>query len=102
MYTEIRAFEWDGRKARRNIGKHGIRFQEATSAFTDPFGIIEEDVAHSQRERRLRLLGEAGDGRLLLIIFTMRPGPTLRLISARSANRIERKMYALKRYFSIS
>ena len=40
MYTETAAFEWDGRQARRNFRKHGMRFKEAATAFDDPCAII--------------------------------------------------------------
>ena len=102
MYTEISHFEWHSHKAQNNFHKHGIRFQETATAFDDPFGMIDEDIGHSQDEKRLQLLGESANGRLLIIIFTIRFGPAIRVISARPANRQERAVYAFKRFFSVS
>ena len=46
-------FEWDRRKARLNLAKHGVTFEEATRAFVDPLAKIFEDVDHSVAEHRL-------------------------------------------------
>ena len=49
-------FDWDPRKAQRNIRKHGVSFEEAATAFLDPEGLDGEDLEHSDTEiRRLRL-----------------------------------------------
>jgi|HubBroStandDraft_6_1064221.scaffolds.fasta_scaffold57811_2 hypothetical protein len=32
-------FEWDQEKARRNVAKHGVSFEEASTAFGDPLSI---------------------------------------------------------------
>ena len=92
-------FDWDPKKARRNIVKHGISFEKTVTAFDDPFGRIMEDPKHSTpHEKREWLIGLSDTG-VLVIVFTVRqPGPTYRLISARKANRRERRLYeAFKR-----
>lgn len=92
VYTENSWFEWHADKAERNRGKHGIGFDEAATAFHDPAALIADDGAHSTRERRQRLIGEAASGRILVVSFTLR-GERIRLISARPANRRERGLY---------
>ena len=93
MYTIISRFQWNDAKANLNALKHGISFKEATTVFQDINGLITEDQAHSQHERRQRLIGQTAEGRTLVVIFTMREGPVARLISARLANRKERIHY---------
>jgi uncharacterized DUF497 family protein len=45
-------FEWDANKARANLVKHQISFQEATTVFGDPVSLTISDSAHSQTESR--------------------------------------------------
>lgn len=89
-------FEWDAFKALRNRLKHGIPFSEAVTAFDDEFHWITDDIRHSApAEKRLQLIGRMlPGGRVVTIIFTIR-GPDLihRLISARPASRLERRIY---------
>ena len=101
MYTEIRSFEWDDAKARRNVLKHEISFEEATTAFHDFEGLIIEDADHSQTELRQKLIGLSAAGRLLTVIFTMRTGSAARIISTRPANRKEGLHYEQNRTFSV-
>lgn len=87
-------FEWDEEKARRNILKHGISFNQAITAFDDPIALIASDEKHSSEgEIREWLIGESDDG-VLVVVFTRRwHRQVYRIISARSANRRERKRY---------
>ncbi len=87
-------FEWDERKAYINKQKHGISFDEAITAFDDPFALLAPDERHSSdTETREWVIGEATPG-VLVVIFTKREkGKIYRLISARKANRKERKLY---------
>jgi uncharacterized DUF497 family protein len=83
--------EWDARKARANVEKHGVTFGEAATAFDDARGLDGEDLRHSATEtRRLRLA--MSDARRLVVAYTMR-GQAVRLISARLASGRERKRY---------
>ena len=56
-------FEWDPEKARRNVAKHGVSFEEAATAFGDPLSLTIFDPDHSEEEDRFILLGQtyAGD-----------------------------------------
>jgi uncharacterized protein len=83
-------FEWDEDKARSNVEKHGITFEEAAEAFFDPFSLAGD--ASVQGEDRDSLLGYSLTQRLLLVVHTERSSRT-RIISARLATRAERKLY---------
>lgn len=87
-------FEWDLKKADENKRKHKISFEEAITAFDDPFALIASDKKHStSQETREWLIGEAVPG-ILVIVFTLRESKTrVRIISARKANRKEKKLY---------
>ena len=85
-------FEWDERKAISNRRKHGVSFDEAASAFGDPFSITIPDPDHSGDEDRFVLIGESVHGRLVVVVHTER-GDDLRLISARLARPSERRTY---------
>jgi len=85
-------FEWDGRKARRNLAKHKVSFEEATTVFGDPLALTIKDPLHSQEERRFVIVGESRRQRTLVVVFAER-GKWIRLISARIASRRERTKY---------
>lgn len=99
MYINNRRFEWDDEKAVINFIKHGISFKEAITAFDDPTAVFEEDLAHSQQERRQRLIGISITGVVVIVVFTMRPFDMTRIISARAANWKERRNYEKNRWF---
>ena len=85
-------FEWDPNKAKSNLAKHGVSFDEASTAFKDPFSMTIEDPLHSQEEERLVLIGYSRRNRLLVVIHADR-GDRIRIISARAATRKERNRY---------
>ena len=89
-------FEWDPRKAKVNLAKHGVSFEEAVTVFGDSLGRITDDPRHSETEERYVLLGESARRRLLAVMFTER-GQAIRLVSARKATRTERREYEEKR-----
>ena len=91
-------FEWDAAKAARNRRKHWVSFEEAATAFGDPFSTAIPDPDHSAAEERALLLGVTSRGRLVVVAFTERgsdiPGTiVVRIISARLADRGERIDY---------
>ncbi|OGR53017.1 MAG: hypothetical protein A2049_04655 [Elusimicrobia bacterium GWA2_62_23] len=93
VYTINVRFEWDGKKAERNALKHGITFELAAFAFDDPFALVVDDEKHSVHERRHWLIGDSGE-KVLVVVFTMRPPDgNIRVVSARRANRRERRIY---------
>lgn len=88
-------FEWDPDKARRNFRKHRLRFEEATTAFDDERSLTLADPTHSAGEERFLLLGRTSQGRVVVVAFTERGEDiaTIRIISARLADRGERHDY---------
>ncbi len=90
-------FSWDRLKAIVNFEKHGVSFEEAATTFSDPEGLDWEDSDHSTHEARRKRLGGSIDGRILLVVYTIRRAKdgkeTIRVISARPASRKERQAY---------
>jgi uncharacterized DUF497 family protein len=85
-------FEWDPKKARANVRKHNVSFEEATTVFKDALAAIYEDPDHSVRERRYLTIGSSTKGRLLHIAFADRGG-RIRIINARRVTKKERELY---------
>ncbi|WP_250655126.1 BrnT family toxin [Alkalimarinus coralli] len=88
-------FEWDEAKAKFNIKKHGINFEEAKSVFFDEYAIQFYDDESSQLEEdRFLMLGTSNEANVLLVCHCEREdGETIRIISARKATKSERKYY---------
>ena len=85
-------FEWDPRKAAANLRKHGISFEEATTALRDDLALTGRDPDHSTGEARYITFGVSSQGRLLVVSHTELAG-LVRVISARTATKSERKIY---------
>jgi uncharacterized DUF497 family protein len=87
-------FDWHDRKAASNRIKHGVSFEEAITAFDDPFALIAPDPMHStSTEERGWLIGEADAGVLVVVFAVREDGAVYRVISARRASRKERRRY---------
>ena len=96
MYTvcmgDIR-FEWDEKKNRQNIRKHGVSFEEAQSVFLDDHAKRFYDPDHSEEDRFL-MLGLSFTLRILVVCHCYRErDDVIRIISARKATREEGKHY---------
>jgi hypothetical protein len=87
------AFEWDIDKARANVRKHGVTFEEARSCFYDPRQIVFYDPDHSDDEDRELLIAHSNQGRVLIISYTLKT-EVIRIISARKATKSEEIRYA--------
>jgi len=85
-------FEYDPRKARRNLKDHGISFSEALTVFYDPLAATLPDEEHSANEPRFITIGQSIQRRVLFVVHTDGPA-TIRLISARKATALEKKQY---------
>ena len=86
-------FHWDPAKARSNLSKHGVTFEEAATVFGDPLALTIVDPEHStEAEARFLLLGQSSAGHLLVVAHT-ESGDDIGLISARLATRRERQSY---------
>ena len=79
-------------KAAANHRKHGVRFEEASSALRDTFSATAHDPDHSEDEDHFVTFGVSARGRLLAVAHTER-GNSIRIISARLATNAERQIY---------
>ena len=86
-------FERNPEKAKANLKKHGVSFEEAKTVFGDFLARIFEDEEHSFDEKRNGIVGHSIENRLLIISFTEKENDTIRIISARETTSKERKKY---------
>lgn len=85
-------FEWDPQKAESNFQKHNVTFDEAIEVFDDPNALEKVDENHSSGEDRWVTIGITYTGRFLTVVSTFR-GNNTRIISARTAEPYERRIY---------
>lgn len=83
--------EWDERKRRSNLTKHGVDFADAVQVFADRRAIVVPDARRDYGELRFRAIGSVA-GFVLAVVFTDR-AERRRIISARRASRRERQAY---------
>lgn len=86
-------FTWDAAKAAANKAKHGVSFEEAKTVFFDESARLIADPDHSKEEDRYVLVGLSARLRILLVCHVYRRGSTIRIISARKANKEEQRQY---------
>ncbi|MBI5634379.1 MAG: BrnT family toxin [Nitrospirae bacterium] len=90
-------FDWDPGKAKANMQKHGVAFEEAATVMHDPRAMNMYDPDHSESEDRWITLGISSSGRLLVVCHTFTEGPaalvTVRIYSARRPSSKEIKTY---------
>lgn len=84
------SFEWDDNKNATNRQKHGISFEEAATIFEGPI-LTKLDDRHPS-ERREISFGRLGGVVVVCVVHTLR-GAKTRIISARKANRAERRLF---------
>ena len=89
---KILEFEWDRWNFDKSYYKHGITPSEAEEIFLDEDLKVQEDIKHSQKEKRYIAFGKTIRGKVLFVVFTMRE-KMIRIISARIANKKKRKHY---------
>ena len=85
-------FEWNREKARKNLIKHKVSFDEAATVFGDPLAITIDDPDHSQEEQRFLTTGMTKRQRLIIVAHTDREG-RVRIINAREVTPTERNQY---------
>lgn len=83
-------FVWDRRKAAANLKKHGVSFEEASTAFNDPLGAYYPDSLHDDR---FILIGYSRPRRLLYVVHAEVTSEAIRIISARKATKHEKARY---------
>ena len=90
-------FKWDFQKAKLNITKHNISFEEAATIFQDPMAVTIYDDGHSTDEERWITIGITNSGNLQLVCHTfykeLDNSVTIRIISSRKATKNEIKQY---------
>ena len=93
MYNDCMAFEWDERKRRINVKKHGIDFIDVPEMFDDDVIII-PDERFDYGEHRYIGIGLI-KGRVVVVAYTER-GDNIRIISVRKATKNEQNYYFQK------
>ncbi len=90
-------FDWNPNKAKINLTKHRVSFEQSSSIFLDPRAITVFDDEHSENDARWATLGIDKNGILLVVVHTFQQVDTncikIRIISARKATRKEIKQY---------
>ncbi len=89
-YISCVRFEWDPKKAKSNVAKHGVSFEEAATAFEDKLGAYYPDTLV---EARFILIGYSQRHRLLYVVHAEVSTETIRIISARKATKHEKAHY---------
>lgn len=92
MYNRTVSFEWDPIKAAANSRKHGVQFSEALGVFSDDYAITMKDDESDPNEQRFVTLGVGNKGRVLVVVYCYRR-ENLRIVSARTADGLERAQY---------
>lgn len=89
-YINYVRFVWDARKAAANLKKHGVSFEEASTAFQDQLGAYFPDTLY---EDHFILIGRSHRLRLLYVVHAEVTLDAIRIISARRATRHEKTRY---------
>jgi len=85
-------FEWDPSKARQNLRKHQVSFEEAATVFGDLLAITYPGPDHSTSEQRFITIGLSSANRALIVAHADR-GEKIRIITARRTTQRERRHY---------
>lgn len=94
-------FVWDANKARTNVAKHALEFEDALLAFADPFAVTERDRIEGG-ELRWQTLGMVHGQLIIMVAHTVQDADAetevIRIVSARRADRKERRRYEQANY----
>jgi uncharacterized DUF497 family protein len=85
-------YEWDSKKAKANLRKQGVSFEEAATVFLDPFAVTYPDPDHSDEKIREITIGRSAKQRVVFLSHTRR-GERTRVISGRKATKGDCKQY---------
>lgn len=92
MYNFKMEFTWNPKKAKDNLKKHKVSFEEAVSVFYDSMAKLSDDPDHSDIENRFILIGMSQKSHLLFVVHAyIEDSDTIRIISARKATKKEKK-----------
>ena len=84
-------YEWDKIKAKENLRKHGVDFADAVISLEDENALTIEEYDHN--EQRFKTLGMGSFLNILYVVHTYREADSVRIISARKADRKQMKEY---------
>jgi uncharacterized protein len=82
-------FEWDERKRRSNLAKHGLDFFDISEVFEAPHIVVPS--AYEGEEKRFLAIGTM-EGRCVTVVYATR-SEAIRIISFRRARHAERQKY---------
>mgnify|MGYP006441473365 CR=1 FL=1 len=85
-------FEWDNNKRQTNLDKHGVDFAGIIPLFFRQEALMLQDKRYSGNEQRYRLFCP-DQGVVFQVAYTVRDNEVIRIISARRANKRERRYY---------
>ena len=91
-YNNEVKFTWDATKAKTNLKKHGVSFDEAATCFDDAKGCYFRNVAPAY-EDRLILIALSKKSRLLFVVHAEVGRDAIRIVSARKASPAQRGIY---------
>lgn len=92
QFPDPKEFQWDRGNVKKNWIKHNITTKESEEVFLDENLLFLQDEKHSKNEERFMIIGKTSKARMLSVIFTTRNNK-IRIVSARTASRKERKRY---------
>jgi uncharacterized DUF497 family protein len=92
VFLKSLSFEWDSGNISKSLEKHLISPNIAEEPFGDKNLLTFPDPTHSQAENRYHLIGKTTLNDTLFITYTLREDK-IRIISARVANKKERRFY---------
>ncbi len=84
-------FRWDPKKAQENLRKHNVDFADAVIALEDENALTIEDLDHN--EHRFKSLGMGPSLNILFVVHCERSESSIRIVSARKADRKETEEY---------
>lgn len=84
-------FEWDAQKALANLRKHGVSFEEATTAFADLLALRNDDPYAEDEQREITVA--MSERNRVLVVVSVERSKRVRVISARRATRKETELY---------
>lgn len=88
----MEGFDWDKGNIDKSWIKHGVSIKECEEVFFNKTVLSFEDTKHSKKEKRYITIGASDSGNVLHIVYTVR-SVKIRIISARPANKKERRLY---------
>jgi len=91
-FAESKSFDWDEGNINKNWDKHRVHHLECEEIFFNEPIVTKAEKRRVSQEERISALGVTNEGRFLFVVFTIRRG-RIRVISARNANKKERKIY---------